>query len=170
MSRPAQRFVPPAPYDPAPYDPAPYDPAPYDPWSDLALNWPDVVLRIEPMRGGLLGWLHYPVIALRAGTSAAQRRCTLAHEIVHLERGTGDCGPWAAREEVLVHAEAARRLCRLDDIAAAVRALGGEPDPASLAQALEVDRQTVDLRLARLTEAERTVLCAALDHLPWTAG
>jgi hypothetical protein len=133
-------------------------PIPYDPWSDLALNWPDVEVRIEPMRGTLLGRLCYPVISLRSGTSAAQRRCTLAHEIVHLERGAGDCGQWAAREEMLVHTEAARRLCRLDDIAAAVRALGGEPDFGALAQALEVDRQTLGLRLQRLSTAERQQL------------
>jgi hypothetical protein len=141
--------------------PAAYD-APYDPWADLAQNWPDVEVRIETMRGLLLGQLRYPVIALRAGTSAAQRRCTLAHEIVHLERGTGDCGPWAVREEVLVHAEAARRLCRLDDLAAAVRALGGEPDFGSLAQALEVDQQTLALRLERLTATDRRALRVAL--------
>ena len=150
--------------------PRPTAPAPYDPWSDVALNWPDVEIRIEPLRGSLLGLLHYPVITLRAGTSAAQRRCTLAHEIVHLERGAGDCGPWAAREEVLVHAEAARRLCRVGDIAAAVRALGGEPDFASLAQALEVDRQTLGLRLERLTTVERNRLRAALPRLPWEAA
>lgn len=143
---------------------------PYDPWADLGQNWPDVEVRIEPMRGTLLGRLWYPVIALRAGTSAAQRRCTLAHEIVHLERGAGDCGPWAMREELLVHTEAARRLCRLDDIAAAVRALGGEPDTASLAHALEVDRQTLELRLERLSSDERTQLRAALRDVPWEAA
>ena len=56
----------------------------YDPWRDLAVHWPDVEVRIEPMTGSLLGVLRYPVIVLRAGTSAAQRRCTLTHEIVHL--------------------------------------------------------------------------------------
>lgn len=136
---------------------APHD-APYNPWADLALNWPEIEVRIQAMRGMLLGTLRYPVISLRAGTSAAQRRCTLAHEIVHLERGAGDCGQWAAREELLVHAEAARRLCRLDDLAAAIRALGGQPDYGALAEALDVDRQTLALRLDRLTPAERAHL------------
>jgi hypothetical protein len=126
---------------------------PYDPWADLAQNWPEVEVVIEPMRGTLLGELRYPVIALRAGTSAAQRRCTLAHEIVHLERGVGDCGPWAAREELLVHSEAARRLIRLEDLAHAMR--GSEPSPAALAHALDVDLQTLLLRVDRLTSPER---------------
>jgi hypothetical protein len=127
--------------------------APYDPWADLADNWPEVEVVIEPMRGTLLGELRYPVIALRAGTSAAQRRCTLAHEIVHLERGVGDCGPWAAREELLVHAEAARRLIRLEDLAVAMRSV--DASPPALAQALDVDLQTLSLRVDRLTARER---------------
>src|SRR4051812_11136095 len=97
----------------------------YDPWHDLAVNWPDVEIVIEPMGGRLLGVLRYPIIALRAGTSAAQRRCTLTHEIVHLERGVGDCGPWSGREELQVHREVARRLIPIDELAAAVRELGG---------------------------------------------
>jgi hypothetical protein len=133
-------------------------PDPYDPWADLARNWPDVEVVLEPMRGTLLGELRYPVIALRAGTSAAQRRCTLAHELVHLERGVTDCGPWAAREELAVHAAAARRLIRLDDLATAVRAAGPAPGAGVLAQALDVDRQTLTLRVEQLTPHERRVL------------
>lgn len=135
---------------------------PYDPWADVASNWPGVEVVIEPMRGTLLGELRYPVIALRAGTSAAQRRCTLAHELVHLERGVTDCGPWAAREELAVHDEAARRLIRLDDLAAAVRAAGPVSAAAVLAQALEVDTQTLTLRVERLTPRERAMLRSRL--------
>ncbi len=135
---------------------------PYDPWADVASNWPGVEVVIEPMRGTLLGELRYPVIALRAGTSAAQRRCTLAHELVHLERGVTDCGPWAAREELAVHDEAARRLIRLDDLAAAVRAAGPGSAAAVLAQALEVDTQTLTLRVERLTPRERAMLRSRL--------
>jgi hypothetical protein len=138
---------------------------PYDPWADVAGNWPGVEVVIEPMRGSLLGELRYPVIALRAGTSAAQRRCTLAHELVHLERGVIDCGPWAAREELAVHAEAARRLIRLDDLTAAVRLAGPDPGAAVLAAALDVDQQTLALRVDRLTPRERASLTAHLAAL-----
>lgn len=137
-----------------------YVPARYDPWHDLARNWPEVEVVIEPMGGRLLGVLRYPVIALRAGTSAAQRRCTLAHEIVHLERGVGDCGPWSGREELLVHREVARRLIPLADLAAAVRDLGGSAVLAELAQALDVDLETARLRLDMLTSEELTDICA----------
>jgi hypothetical protein len=131
----------------------------YDPWHDLTVNWPEVEVVIEPMGGRLLGVLRYPVIALRAGTSAAQRRCTLTHEIVHLERGVGDCGPWSGREELLVHREVAHRLISIADLAAAVRGLGGSAVLAELAQALDVDLETARLRLDMLTTDELSQLC-----------
>ena len=143
------------------------DPVRYDPWHDLATNWPELVLRVAPLPGRLLGEVRYPVITLRAGTSAAQRRCTLAHEIVHLERGLSDCGPWSHREEALVHAQATRRLIRLTELAAALRAAGGDGDPGRLAQALDVDRQTAALRIALLTPGEQQWLRARLPEDSW---
>ena len=136
-------------------------PSHYDPWRDLAVNWPEVEVVIEPMGGRLLGALRYPVISLRAGTSAAQRRCTLAHEIVHLERGVADCGPWAGREELLVHREVARRLIPVPQLAAAVRDLGGHAALPELAHLLDVDTETARLRLEILTTAEVDVVCSA---------
>src|SRR3954467_11741707 len=134
---------------------SPGTPGHYDPWLDLAENWPEVEAVIAPLPGRLLGELRYPVIALRAGTSAAQRRCTLAHELVHLERGTGECGIWAGREERLVHAQAARRLVTIGQLERALFELGGDADLAALAGLLEVDRETAGLRLRLLPEAER---------------
>jgi hypothetical protein len=139
----------------------------YDPWLDLALNWPHVDVVIEPMAGRLLGELRYPTIALRAGTSAAQRRCTLAHELVHLERGTGDCGPWSVREENLVHAEATRRLIRSIDLELALRDVGGDSDLAALARLLDVDTQTARLRLRLITPEEFSRLRARMPHELW---
>lgn len=140
---------------------------PYDPWLHLATDWPELDVVVEPMTGALLGELRYPVIALRAGTSAAQRRCTLAHELVHLDRGTGDCGPWSAREEGLVHAEAARRLIRIGDLDRALRELGGDADLGALAEALEVDTETARVRLRGLEPAERWHLRARLSTTLW---
>jgi hypothetical protein len=138
----------------------------YDPWQDLAANWPEVEVVIEPMAGRLLGVLRYPVIALRAGTSSAQRRCTLAHEIVHLERGVADCGPWAGREELLVHREVARRLIPLPLLAAAVRELGGQAELNELAQVLDVDLETARCRLAMLSNGERAAIAAVPPDSP----
>jgi hypothetical protein len=135
--------------------PHPHD---YDPWAALAAHWPEVDVVVEPMAGRLLGQLRYPVIALRAGTSAAQRRCTLTHELVHLERGVRDCGPWADREEASVEAEAARRLISADALRRALRELGCRPGISALAAVLDVDSQTLRTRLAMLTVDEATLL------------
>ncbi len=143
------------------------DPLPYDPWRDVSANWPEIEVVLQPMRGRLLGELRYPVIALRAGTSAAQRRCTLAHELVHRERGVRECGPWSAREELYVHREAARRLVTPRDLACAIRGLGGAEDIAALAQALDVDVQTARLRLELVTPAERAGIRAASASDLW---
>jgi hypothetical protein len=139
-------------------------PAPYDPWLDLRQNWPHVAVVIEPMTGDLLGEVRDDgrVIALRADTSAAQRRCTLTHELVHLERGILDCGPWLQREEDMVHAEVSQRLIPLASLAAAIRELGGVDDPAAIAHWLEVDSETLAVRLDRMRSAERRLLRRAL--------
>ncbi|HJQ03412.1 MAG TPA: hypothetical protein VJ851_17585 [Jatrophihabitans sp.] len=136
----------------------------YDPWLDLQQNWPQVRVVIEAMSGDLLGEVRDggQLIALRAGTSAAQRRCTLTHEIVHLERGIFDCGPWSQREELLVHSTVALRLIPPPALAAAVRDLGGADDLPALAHLLDVDSETLRLRLDRLSIAERRMLRRAL--------
>ncbi|MEO7259806.1 MAG: hypothetical protein ABI047_00825 [Jatrophihabitantaceae bacterium] len=148
--------------------------SPYDPWADLRQNWPHVKVVIEAMTGDLLGEVRDDgqLIALRADTSAAQRKCTLTHELVHLERGILDCGPWLAREEGLVHAEVSRRLIPLDSLAAAIRALGGADDPAAIAQWLEVDSETLATRLARMSSSERTMLRRSLARqaLLWSVA
>jgi hypothetical protein len=143
---------------------APQLPGPYDPWVDLRENWPHVKVVIETMTGDLLGEVRDDgqVIALRADTSAAQRRCTLTHELVHLERGILDCGPWLQREEDLVHAEVSQRLIPLASLAAAIRELGGVDDPAEIAHWLEVDSETLAVRLDRMRSSERRLLRRAL--------
>ena len=81
-----------------PSEPSPHDR--YDPWRDLRENWPEVIVRVQRLPGRLLGELCYPVISLNAASGPAQQRTTLSHEIVHLERGVRDCGPWLGREEL----------------------------------------------------------------------
>lgn len=146
----------------------------YDPWADVRLNWPQVRVVIESMPDDLLGEVRDGgrLIALRAGTSGAQRRCTLAHEIVHLERGILDCGPWLQREESLVHACVAQRLIPLSSLIMAIRDLGGTDDHGALAQLLDVDSETLHLRLRQITSSERRVLRRALARqVPlWTVA
>jgi hypothetical protein len=136
----------------------------YDPWRDLRRNWPEVELIVEPMAGDLLGEVRDDgrQIALRAGTSSGQRRCTLTHELIHLERGLLDCGPWQSREELIVHAEVARRLIPIDMLSEAIRFLGGDGDAAALALLLDVDSETLLLRRRLLDRIERRTVRRSL--------
>jgi hypothetical protein len=150
------------------------DDRPYDPWLDLRERWPHLQVVVEPMAGRLLGELRYPVIALRAGTTAAQRRCTLTHEIVHLERGIRDCGPWTDREERHVHDEVARRLVSTNQLVRAVRDIGGiqggPADVLRLAQVLDVARQTMGIRLGQVTPRERARIRALRLREVWSVA
>jgi Zn-dependent peptidase ImmA (M78 family) len=138
-------------------------PASYDPWRDLEDNWPQYQVVVEPMEGDLLGVIRSDdVIALRADSSSSQQRCTLAHEIVHLERGLDDCGPWQAREEAIIEAEVAQRLIPFATLARALRAVGGDSDLRKLGAVLEVDQQILAIRLGQLTAADRRRLRRAI--------
>jgi hypothetical protein len=61
-----------------------------------------------------------------------------------------------------VHAEVAYRLIPIADLAAAIATLGCDHDSAALAEVLDVDRETVRLRLAQLGRAERAELRSRL--------
>jgi hypothetical protein len=141
----------------------------YDPWQDLHDNWPEVQVVLAPLPGRLLGELRYPLIRLRAASSAAQRRCTLTHELLHLERGVRECGPWAAREERIIEAETARRLLPLQSLIAALRWLGAE-DHGAVAAALDVDTQILRARLDGLSSQEHWAVRAALCGDLWTVA
>lgn len=139
---------------------------PYDPWRDLATNWPEVTVRFLPLPGDLLGLVRYPLIVLRADVTAAQHRSTLAHEIVHLERGVlhghdPACpvpGLAESREEHRVERVAAARLISVADLGAALRQLGPGASATELAAALDVDRALLRVRLDTLSAGDRAAL------------
>jgi hypothetical protein len=81
----------------------------YCPWQHLG-DLDGVELRYH--REGEAGFVVFDtrVISLRAGMSGAQRRSTLAHEIVHLERGPVHQGATAKVEEYLAECGAILRL------------------------------------------------------------
>jgi len=80
----------------------------------------------------------------------AERRCSLAHELAHIELGHVD-GCTGADEE---HAAdlAARRLIEIERLA---DTLAWTRDLDEAAEALWVDRGTLDVRLEHLDDAER---------------
>lgn len=100
-------------------------------------------------------------VTLHAGLSQAQRRCTICHELIHLERGPVPQNPWMkTHEEAFVAQEAARRLITLEDLAAALQ---WSRDPTEVAEELWVDEDTLQTRLAHLTDAEQAWLVGHLS-------
>lgn len=139
----------------------------YSPWGDLA-GMPDVTIRITELEDGCLGWWDRDrrEIALDKRQSQAQMRCTLAHELEHVRRGdvdTSEVSPvLAARQEIAACVRAARRLIPM---AALISALLWSSDERELAQELNVDQDTVRIRLLTLSETEHAVL----DERLWAA-
>ena len=126
-------------------------------WSVMwaALPWPTVGVTLWPTS----------TILLDPACPPAMQRSTLAHELVHVERGPV-VGWLAAREELIVEAEAARRLIALGDLG---EALAESDHLCHIAEQLHVDPDTVTARLQSLTEAERTYLRHRLGRIHPTA-
>src|SRR4051812_23963113 len=94
----------------------------YDPWHALAAEFRQarvVYDDLPPRRRGEVDFRTHTITLQRRLDPTAQR-CTLAHELVHLERGP--VVMWhAPREERAVAAIAARRLVSIDSLAEALR-------------------------------------------------
>lgn len=89
-------------------------------------------------------------IRLHPHQSQVQRRCTLAHELAHIELGHIDgCTPDGEREAAL---HAARWLIDIDDLLDALR---WTEEFAEAAECLWVDERTLMARLDGLTAEER---------------
>ncbi|WP_217996703.1 hypothetical protein [Nocardioides jensenii] len=105
---------------------------------------------------GTLGRVDYAhqLITLHPDLLQTERRSTLTHELIHLERGPAAPG-CEAREELCVDREAALRLVELADL---VTAAQWTDDVHELAFELWVDPDTVRVRLRHLTGREHAVL------------
>lgn len=131
----------------------------YDPWEHASRLDLRIVFRKLPE--DLMGvYFHGParVIALDSRLTQVERRCTLAHELVHLERGDdGHCATdWHEdKQEQLVHSIAARRLIATEDLALALIL---HESIYAQAEELWVDEMTLRTRLAGLSTAERLEL------------
>jgi Zn-dependent peptidase ImmA (M78 family) len=135
----------------------------YDPWH--ALNEIDGVhLVVADLPGRRRGEIDFETrtITLHPRLRPVERRCTLAHELVHLERGPVLIRQ-TNREERIVSAIAARRLVSVGVLAAALQ---WSDDPRVIADELGVDERTIRIRLANLTESEQRTLRTTLERLP----
>jgi hypothetical protein len=114
----------------------------WNPWEALRAHPTLTVRFVDLCHGDAFYWpcprgSERCAIALGAHLDRVERRCALAHELIHHER-RGGCAwvgqpdTWSAivaRDEAAVDAEAARRLVPLDELAAMVDAMEdfGEP-------------------------------------------
>jgi hypothetical protein len=131
----------------------------YDPAADLAARYPDWVVRHACLGWGIHEVLSRPakVILLEATDSPAQRRCSLAHAVAHLDRGhhAVPLRFFDARQELDAQDLAARRLIT---VAALAAALSWSSSPAEIASELVVDRPTLSARLRGLGRDELAFL------------
>lgn len=132
--------------------------SPFHPWQALR-SMPDVTLVYGDPGPGVLGSVDYATrtITLSADLLQAEARTTLAHELIHLERGPAPPGS-EEREEAVVERETARRLIPL---AALVSAIGWTDDSYELARELGVDQAAVETRLRHLEPHEQRLVAAA---------
>lgn len=115
----------------------------YNPWHDLS-RWRDVTLlwlADDDERKGLTNF-HERSVSLRPGMTDAEARATLAHEVVHLERGPAQADH-EDREEVLVEAVAALRLIP-HGVLRLLPELLEKHGPASACDFLQVDARALN--------------------------
>lgn len=131
----------------------------YHPWRALRalVEW---TYDTGALPEGTLGVTDFEArtITLAHGLTQAERRATIAHEVLHVERGP-TVDSLEAREERWVEQEAARRLISYEALAHAVL---WAHTVEELADELWVDVDTVLCRLRHLHPSERTKLTAAL--------
>lgn len=133
----------------------------YHPWRDFrgAREW---VLEMADLPEHVQGRTDFPagLVQVSRRLDQAGRRSTIAHELVHLERGPVSSDPRLRRiEERDVEAEAARRLV---DVQHLVSALQWSQWPGEVAEECWVDVATLRARVGHLTSEERAAVTAAL--------
>lgn len=132
----------------------------WNPWRYVGKHYPDIRVetRLE-LPGRTWGMTSGNHIWLCRLLGQVERRCTLTHELIHLERGPVPADPRGyAREEQTVSRLAARRLITLPALADGLR---WTRDPDQLADALWVDVPTLQARMNGLDPVE----VAELEHL-----
>lgn len=133
----------------------------FHPWHRLrSLSNIDLSWRRTPGRLGETDGAQ--VIRLHPDQLQVQRRCTLAHELAHVELGHTD-GASPAQERA-ARMLAARWLVDLDQLLAALR---WADDLATVADECWVDEETLMARLDGLTDGERAQIAALHAEVEW---
>ena len=129
------------------------------PWSTLLPAHPKTdVWPTNSLPPTVLGCTDGTSIWLTVEQTVAEARCTLVHELIHLERGHSTCQPPDVEADVA--REAAQRLIPIDELADALTQARSELEAAEL---LWVDVDTLRTRLAFLDDVEYSRLGLAHD-------
>lgn len=131
----------------------------YDPWADLR-GREHITFGITHLPAGEGWWLpQIPAIVLNTGLSRIERRCVLAHELVHADDNTTQCagdGPGTARiarrREANADEIAARRLISMEQL---IDALQWALSPEEIAEHLDVTPRLARIRVMTLTDSEK---------------
>ncbi len=133
----------------------------YHPWRRFraAAAWTLCQADLPDHLHGLTYWPTLSVV-LNERLTQTQRRCTICHELVHIERGPVPDDDWlAAREESTVEREVARRLIELQPLG---EALAWSRHISEAADVLWVTEDVLRARLDCLQPSERIYLDARL--------
>jgi hypothetical protein len=124
----------------------------FHPWRELrkkpeiTVNWTELNYTNGITDGHSTIWLDSRLLQV-------ERRCVLAHEMIHIERGHTECQKTAA--EIGVRVEAARRLIAMEDL---LRCKRWARSVWELADELWVTPEVLADRIAYLTVAESAEL------------
>ncbi|QEU11286.1 ImmA/IrrE family metallo-endopeptidase [Dermabacter vaginalis] len=128
----------------------------YSPWDHLRTTFPRVRVEFTRLEGRCGETNGRDLIRLDERLLQVERRCTLAHELVHVEAGEGRA--CSASREREVNRIAAARLVPFE---ALVKASRWAHDPAELAEELWVTRSMLEARCETLTAAELFAVAGA---------
>lgn len=143
----------------------------YDPVLDAAVRYPDWTVGAVDLGGVIPEVLSRSrrVILIEREHSAAQRRCSLAHALAHLDLGHAETldGWFENREEIEADDLAGRRLIPVAELA---RALAWSREVDEVARELGVDTTMLATRQSRMRIEERRRLrrlLARSDSATW---
>lgn len=136
----------------------------WHPWREArARNWLEIRFG-DVGHTTLAGCINGRRIQMADDLTQAERRCTIAHELVHDERRVYPRDAvLRAREETAVHEIAARRLIELEDL---IDVLRWARHAAEVADELWVDVPTLLALVRSLTDDEREWIDEQLEDRP----
>lgn len=134
----------------------------YHPWRDARLREHLTIRFVDYLPAGVRGRIRGDVVEVNRHMLGDERRCTIAHELVHDERRIFPDDPvLRAREELAVERIAARRLVALDQL---VDVLCWTRRTEEVADELWVDVPMLIALVQSLTDTERRWIDEQLEQ------